>query len=154
VITVLLVCIGIAFGWNATNEMMQRKFEGSDSSMGVRFDQIDAAVNLWSDSPGSFVFGTGLGSGFPDGRERNYSEFQYIELQSLYLFVQLGLIGMLLYLATLVVNVRHLLDPDGRRIFWLYMLSGCTNPTILDTNQIIATMLLVCLFPRGSSTRS
>jgi hypothetical protein len=143
------IAIGCVFAWNAIDEVIERKFEGSDSSMGVRFDQIDVAQAKLTDSPAALLFGTGLGASFPDGRERNYSEYQYIELQSLYLFLQLGVVGMSIYLVTLVLGTRRFLDSDGRRIFWLYMLCGATNPYILDTNQIIATLLLVCLFPRA-----
>ena len=144
----LILVVAIVLAWNATNEMLERKFDGSDSSMGIRFDQVDVALDVWRQSPTRFLFGTGLGTSFPDGRERNYSEFQYIELQSLYLLVQLGLVGMLIYLATLAIGAHLFLNADGRCVFWLYVLSGFTNPTILDANQIIATVLLVCLFPR------
>jgi hypothetical protein len=144
--TAAALVFSILFGWNAVNELVDRKFEGSDSSMGVRFDQIDAATRLWGESPLTLVVGTGLGSAFPDGRERNYSEFQYIELQSLYLLVQLGVLGMLVYAVSLWLTTRRLLTADGQCIFWLYVLSGCTNPTILDTNQIVATLVLVCLY--------
>ena len=147
-LAVLALCVAVILTWNAANETLNRKFDGSDSSMGIRFDQVDAAVNAWRESPTRFFFGAGLGAKFPDGRERNYSEFQYIELQALYLLVQLGVAGMVVYLVALFFSARHFLDADGRCIFWLYVLSGATNPTILDTNQIIATMLLVCIFPR------
>jgi O-antigen ligase len=153
-LSAVVLLAALSFAWNAADEVIDRKFEGSDSSMGIRFDQVDSAVALWSESPVRFLIGTGLGSGFPDGRERNYSEFQYIELQSLYLLVQLGFAGMLLYLVTLAIGVHRFLDVDGRAIFWLYALSGSSNPTILDANQIIATVLLVCLFPRrGNATK-
>ncbi|WP_168560913.1 hypothetical protein [Rhizobacter sp. SG703] len=144
----VVICAGLAVAGDIASDAFSKKFGANDSSMGVRFDQIDVAVSVWSESSSRFVFGSGLGSSFPDGRERAYSESQYIELQSLYLFVQLGVLGSAIYLATLAFSARECLNKDGQRIFWLYMLSGITNPYILDTNQIIAAMLLVCLFPR------
>jgi hypothetical protein len=144
----VVICAALVVAWDAASDAFNKKFGANDSSMGVRFDQIDVAVSLWSESSSRFVLGAGLGSNFPDGRERAYSESQYIELQSLYLFVQLGVLGSAIYLATLVFSARECLNKDGQWIFWLYMLSGITNPYILDTNQIIAAMLLVCLFPR------
>lgn len=147
----LVACVAIALAWSTANDVLERKFDGTDSSMGVRFDQLEVAADLWRESPARFVFGAGLGANFPDGRERNYSEYQYIELQSLYLLVQLGLVGMALYLATLALGARRFLNAHGQCIFWLYMLSGITNPYILDTNQIIATLLLVCFFPRSAA---
>lgn len=137
---------GLAAGWGNLDELLGLKFDGSDSSMGVRFDQVHAAFAQFAATPLHLLFGAGLGAPFPDGRERNYSEFQYIELQSLYLSLQLGVAGMALYLGTLWISARRFLNADGRRIFWLYMLAGISNPYILDTNQILATALLVCLF--------
>ncbi|WP_298231555.1 hypothetical protein [uncultured Azohydromonas sp.] len=142
----LMAVSAIIFSGDA-QEIIDRKFEGSDSSMGVRFDQVDAAQRSFENSPASLVFGAGLGARFPDGKERNYSEFLYIELQALYVTYQIGILGMLLYMLTVAWCVRRRLNMEGRSIFWLYMLSGITNPYILDTNQIVMTMLLVHLFP-------
>jgi hypothetical protein len=144
----LVFCAALFASWNGIQEAIDRKFDGTDSSMGVRFDQVDVAIESWKESPVKFLLGAGLGAPYPDGRERNYSEFQYIELQLLYLIYQLGALGIITYAATLVTLAQYCLDRNGRYIFWLYILSGSTNPTILDTNQIIATMMLVCLFPR------
>jgi hypothetical protein len=137
--------------WGVVDEAISDKFDGSDSSMGVRFDQLDAAGREVGDAPLKLVFGTGLGARFPDGQQRNYSQDRYIEMQWLYLALQLGLLGLLLYATTLWLSARAFLEPEGRSIFWLYMLAGCTNPYILDSNQIIATIILVCAFPRQRS---
>ncbi|MBB3195170.1 hypothetical protein [Roseateles terrae] len=124
-----------------------RKFDGAGSSMGVRFDQIDAVVRATDTFPAAVLTGAGLGSRFPNGRINDYSDSLYIELQALFVGYQLGLIGAAIYGATLLYCARRTLNRQGRLIFWLYMLSGISNPYILDTNQIIATMLLVHLFP-------
>jgi hypothetical protein len=147
-LTLLSLLVALVLAGGAVAEAFSVKFDGGDSSMGVRFDQIDAAAREVGDSPASMLWGTGLGAPFPDGRERKYSESQYIELQSLYLFLQLGAVGTLLYLATLFYCARRFLADDGRTIFWLFLLAGSTNPYILDTNQLVATALLVCVFPR------
>jgi hypothetical protein len=140
--------LALIVSWSAINEVISQKFEGSDSSMAVRFDQIDVVQSALGDSPAKLLFGSGLGAAFPDGRQRDYSQDRYIELQSLYLLLQLGVVGTLIYLSSLWLSARQRLDPAGRRIFWLYMLSGLTNPYILDANQIVATVILVCAFPR------
>jgi hypothetical protein len=146
VLTAALVAIA---SWGTVDDVVSNKFEGSDSSMGVRFDQLIAAERSIRDDPGKLLFGSGLGARFPDGQQRNYSEENYIEMQWLHLALQLGVVGSLLYGATLWLSVRLLLSSSGRQIFWLYMLAGCTNPYILDTNQIIATVILVATFPRS-----
>ncbi|WAC74974.1 hypothetical protein OU995_09880 [Roseateles sp. SL47] len=125
-----------------------RKFDGAGSSMGVRFDQIEAVVRATDALPAAVLTGAGLGSRFPNGRLNDYSDSLYIELQALFVGYQLGLIGAALYGVTLLYFARRTLSREGQQIFWLYMLSGISNPYILDTNQIIATMLLVHCFPR------
>jgi hypothetical protein len=150
-LVIAAVLLGTA--WSAIADAFSTKFDGADSSMGVRFDQLQAAYEDLGDSPAKLLFGAGLGARFPDGRERKYSEFQYIELQSLYLAFQLGSIGTLLYLATLLYCSRRFLDREGQTILWLFLLAGSTNPYILDSNQIVATAVLVCLFPRRDRRR-
>jgi hypothetical protein len=152
VVLVVALPLMLVAAWGLVDEAVSDKFEGSDSSMSVRFDQFDAAQRQVGDSPRKLLLGTGLGARFPDGQQRNYSQDRYIEMQWLYLWLQLGLVGLLIYAATLWISAQQLLDTDGRRIFWLYMLSGCTNPYILDSNQIIATLILVCAFPRRAAT--
>jgi hypothetical protein len=145
----LLIPISIAvtlISWQSASELVESKFDGSGSSMGVRFDQVDTAFNSFAESPTAMLIGQGLGAKFPNGRERNYSEHQYIELQVLYMTYQLGILGMLLYVLTLIWCARRHLTSQGQWIFWLFMLSGITNPYILDSNQVIATMMLMHLY--------
>lgn len=147
VIIGLALCGAIALGLPATVEVFDRKFTGS-VSMDVRFDQVEVLQKAWGESPATLLVGAGLGAPYPNGRERDYSHYQYIELQMLYLAYQLGLIGMLIYFTTLIMLANYFLNPTGKLIFWMYVLSGSTNPTVLDTNQIVAAMMLVCFFPR------
>ena len=155
---ILLMAAAITVGGFITStvlsEVLSRKFEGSDSSMGVRFDQIDALAEAYADRPSLLIVGAGLGSRYPDGKERPYSKFQYIELQALYLVYQIGLVGAALYTITLVCLVRSRMSKTGQTIFWLFMLSGATNPYIFDSNQIVASMLLVHMFPNGRRQQS
>jgi hypothetical protein len=151
-VLVVMVLLVLAATWGAINEAVADKFEGSDSSMGVRFDQWEVAHRELGASPIKLLLGAGLGASFPDGKQRNYSQDRYIEMQWLYLLLQLGLLGTLIYVATLWLSVHQRLDKGGRCIFWLYMLSGLTNPYILDTNQIVATLILVCAFPRRTAS--
>lgn len=149
----LATVVLLAYTWTVGETLLERKFDGGDSSMGVRFDQAAVAAEHMGRSPAALLFGAGLGAKFPNGRERAYSEHQYIELQALYLTYQIGLVGMLLYALTAAWMARQALTRDGRTIFWLYVLAGISNPYILDTNQIVATLLLVHLFPRTATDR-
>ncbi len=152
-LTVLAVCALVAYSWSVADTLIERKFDGSDSSMGVRFDQLAVAADHMTRSPATMLLGAGLGAKFPDGRERDYSQQQYIELQALYLTYQIGLVGMLLYALTVFLLAKQTLSRDGQMIFWLYVFASISNPYILDTNQIVTTLLLVHLFPRVAPAR-
>lgn len=152
-ITILLTAICLILSSGAYTVLIEQKFEGSSSSMGVRYDQIDVVEKVFKNQNLAIIFGKGLGARLPDGNERNYSDDLYIELQGLYLAFQLGLLGSSLYILTLVFKAHNTLSMDGRIIFWLYILSGATNPYILDSNQVLATMLLVNLYPRYRSSK-
>lgn len=144
----VVVAVIVVTALGSIQEVLDRKFAGSNSSMATRFDQIQVATDAISLHPERLVVGFGLGAPFPDGRMRDYSHQNYIELQSLYLAYQLGIVGSLAYLMCLLALSRSALSADGLLIFWLFILSGLSNPYILDSNQIIATVLLVCLFPK------
>ncbi|MBO9688664.1 MAG: hypothetical protein J7598_18845 [Mitsuaria chitosanitabida] len=148
----LALVVGIAFA-DVGISAITRKFDDGASSMGVRFDQIEAVANASDRAPAALLTGAGLGSRFPNGRFVDYYDSLYIELQALYIGYQLGLLGAALYAGTMIYLARRRLSPDGRILLGLYMLSGISNPYILDTNQIIATMLLVHLFPKSDPDR-
>jgi len=143
------VSIAALFASGAVEDIVENKFDGSDSSMGVRFDQIDVLVDAFADSPVQALLGHGIGARYPNGKQRNYSESQYIELQVLYVTYQLGLAGITLAFGAIAYMLHRKMTPAGQGIFWMYVVSGITNPYILDTNQMVATMLLLSTFARA-----
>jgi hypothetical protein len=136
------------YGASSLVESVQAKSEYSDSSIGVRLDQVDTVIEAFSRNPTAMLVGFGLGARLPDGKIRNYSEGVYIEVQALYFFYQLGFFGFSIYLLTLIVAVRSSLSAAGIIIFGMYILSGLSNPYILDSNQIIVTLILASAFRR------
>jgi len=146
-VAVIFTVVTLSFH-DVAYEAINRKFSGDESSMGVRFDQIEAVVKASSQAPAALLTGAGLGSRFPNGRFVDYSDSLYIELQALYVGFQIGLIGVALYIGSMIYLARRRFSPSGRILFYLYMFSGISNPYILDTNQIFVTMLLVHLFPK------
>ena len=148
-LAVSLAIAGIVLGWATFgSDTLTEKFDGSDSSMGIRFDQIDVIREAFAEAPVAALFGHGIGARYPDGKERAYSQSQYIELQILYITYQIGLAGLLLLLGTLAVALHKRMKPAGSVIFWAYMACGSTNPYIFDSNQVTATLLLLALYGR------
>jgi O-antigen ligase len=145
----LLVSVAGLFVSGTVDDIIENKFDGSDSSMGVRFDQIDVLVDAFAQSPVQTLLGHGIGARYPNGKQRDYSESQYIELQVLYVTYQLGLVGMALVFGAIAYVLQRRMTPAGQGIFWMYVISGITNPYILDTNQMVATMLLLSTHARA-----
>jgi hypothetical protein len=145
-VSTMALVLGLSYGVAALSEAIESKTGYSDSSIGVRLDQMNVVADAFSEHPERALLGFGLGSRLPDGKERNYSEGVYVELQALYLLYQLGLIGSILYGTTVYFTLRGRVSGDGRLIFWMYVLSGLSNPYILDSNQIITSLVIVGAF--------
>lgn len=134
VIAFLLIGV-VAFTIYSYNTM-QAKAEHSNA---VRVEQLKA---LTSDS--YFVVGNGI------GHEINYSgnlikysgNNKYFELQTLYIFNQIGLIGMLLIYSLLLIP----LCKTGKlelTIFLIYLIYSFWNPYCFDTTEMIVLALLI-----------
>lgn len=143
----LILLLAMLVSWSF-DDLLASKFNGAESSMGVRFDQISVAANAFGNDVFVLLLGAGIGSSFPDGLQRTYSSFNYIELQSLYLLYQIGVVGFVIYLGTIILACKKTLNKKGVTVFWLYILSGLSNPYILDTNQIVAVMIILGIFSK------
>lgn len=126
-------------------EIISMKFDGGASSMGIRFDQICAIENRFSENPLTFITGWGFGARIPDGVFNNYSSSLYIELQSLFIFFQIGLFGSLLYIANVIYYVRKVLSRGNALIFFMYLVYSSTNPYMFDTTHFLVVLLLTML---------
>jgi hypothetical protein len=120
---------------------------GGSSSLGTRFDQAYALMVGLTESYNSIIFGQGLGSKLNVVTSvRDYSSFVYYELQSLYIFYQLGLLGFLLLVALHIYlflcvckNIYLIL------IYCMYIFYAITNPYMFDTSQVVVLIYLISL---------
>ncbi|MFA0526382.1 polymerase, partial [Vibrio sp. 10N.222.52.C3] len=70
---------------------------GDSSSLGTRFDQAYALMQGLTRNYYNIFFGQGLGSKlYMVTPVRDYSSFIYYELQSIYIFYQIGIVGFFL----------------------------------------------------------
>jgi len=146
-----IACLSIVLFFDKLIRLISMKFEGDVSSMSVRFDQIDALLRHYYERPLSLIFGEGLGARFPDGQIRQYSNGLYIELQTLYIFYQLGFIVFSLFVFILLRFSLHYLSDRGRVVFYLFIACGLANPYIFDSTQILFTFILVSTSVFGAS---
>lgn len=114
------------------------------SSMDLRFIQINHIYHKMFNSSENILFGYGLGASL--GGE--YALAKYIELQSLYFVYQIGLVGILIYLSTIWILMIKFLSKEGIKIFLLYIMGSILNPYLFDSNQILATLIIVIFFSK------
>ncbi len=120
---------------------------GGSSSLGTRFDQAYALMQGLTENYYNIFFGQGLGSKlYIVTPVRDYSSFIYYELQSIYIFYQIGIVGFFLlavlhfYLFLYVCKNKYLI-----LIYSMYVFYAITNPYMFDTTQVVALIYLVSL---------
>jgi hypothetical protein len=122
---------------------------GSESSMDARFSQLNLIYSLLCNSAVNTLFGYGLGARLPG----IYYSNPYIELQTMYIIYQIGLIGIIIYFLTLGILLNNFLLKKGKIIYLLYLASSIMNPYIFDSNQIIATLIIVLYYGKKNEFR-
>lgn len=130
---------------NSLHDIWAMKFSGGASSMGIRFDQAIAILNKLHEKPIAFFTGWGLGAPMPDGVYKKYSSSLYIEIQSLYIFFQIGLLGFAFYCVNVIYLVKKTFTPRNTFIFIMYLIYASSNPYMFDTTHFIVVLLLTML---------
>lgn len=143
VVRLLLVSLigGFVIAW--ISGVLEQK---SDHSMAPRVDQAEALIEDMTQNDYTVLFGTGVGHTLDiQTSERDYRGNTYFELQTLYLFNQLGLINFSLFLFSNIVLAFHKIkETELLFVYLMYLLYASTNPYIWDTNHIIVITALIC----------
>lgn len=130
------------------NEVLTLKFQGeNNSSLGIRYDQTIAFINEMSTNWWKILFGFGLGSSLDVATGiRDYRDYIYFELQSLYFLYQIGFFGFLVFICLhLLMVLKNIQDKILILIYAFYILYAITNPYIFDTTQIIVLIVLISI---------
>lgn len=138
---VMLIVGGIVYSYVASE--MKAK---SAISNATRYDQAEV---LWEDmarSPKTLLLGSGLGHTIESKTSfRDYRGNTYFELQTLYIFNQLGLLNFcILVLANIILAFRLIKLPELLLVYGVYVTYAFTNPYIWDTNHIVVITSLLC----------
>lgn len=128
-----LVILLISFYQYADSERENKAMSGNTA---VRSEQADILLET------DYLFGLGLGTRVPDitklGRRADATYFEY---QTLYIFHQVGFIGILLFYIALLQGVLKLRNSEVRVLYVSYLISSFFNPYCFDTTQIIVSIL-------------
>lgn len=118
----------------------------SDISNAIRYDQARVLFEDMSDNPISFLLGSGLGHTVEQRtRFRDYRGDTYFELQTLYIFNQLGLFNFTLFVfVNIIFAISFIRIPKLLLVYGVYVVYAFFNPYIWDTNQIVVITSLLC----------
>ena len=125
------------------SSQMETKKEGSAQT---RVDQADVLFDDVARKPVTLFWGSGLGHTLEVKTPwRDYRGATYFELQTLYVFNQLGLINfMILVLANLFLAIKYIRKKELIMVYGVYVAYASTNPYIWDTNHVVVITALLC----------
>lgn len=113
--------------------------EKSSYSNAIRIEQLYVLIDT------NFFIGKGLGHQiYYQGDLRTYDGDNYFELQTVYIFNQIGIIGIILfYLVTIggFSNTRY--QKKRVLLYMIYLFYTFWNPYCFDTTQMITLVLLI-----------
>ena len=115
------------------------------SSLPVRFEQAYFLLGDVFDTNLSAFFGQGLGNVLVSafGQYRNYNNITYFELQSLYIFNQLGILFTSGYLIIMYKLIRLSWRSKVQYILlFCYLIYAVSNPYIFDATNIIVFLII------------
>lgn len=127
-----------------------------EESNATRLDQANVLIEDMSDSFQTILFGKGLGNQINKKTKfRDYSDFQYFELQTLYFLNQMGIVPFVVFILFNCWATFKFIKYDNFKLLYLaYITYSVTNPYILNTNQIVVIITLVSLSYRYNITNN
>ena len=93
----------------------------------------------------NFFIGDGIGNFVRKiGQFRNYNNQIYYELQTLYIYNQIGIIGLSLFYAVNILGLKGIKHQNEKLILYLiYLFYTFWNPYCFDTTQMMAIITLI-----------
>ena len=142
---------GVLFAY--ISSQMETKKEGSAQA---RYDQVEVLFDDMAQSPLTLFLGAGLGHTVNAKTSvRDYRGAIYFEVQTIYLFNQLGLVNFtILVLINIILAFKYIKRKDLILVYCVYAAYASTNPYIWDTNHVVVITSLLCAKSLISSTRN
>ena len=128
----ILFLLLISFYQYADSER-EKKAEAGNA---LRAKQADILLDT------NYLFGLGLGAEVPDNTKLGRrADAIYFEYQTLYIFYQIGFVGILLFYIALLQGVLKIKDKNVQVLYISYLISSFFNPYCFDTTQMIVSVL-------------
>jgi hypothetical protein len=131
---VLFIILILPFAYKFINIAREEK---SGLSNAVRIEQAKLLSNT------NYFIGNGLGKDIEESDNfRNYNGVMYFELQTLYIFNQIGIIGLLLFYLITIWKF-YTISKLKLMLFFIYLFYSFWNPYCFDTTEMIVIISLI-----------
>ena len=131
VILIMLV-IGAGFCFYALDQLAQK----ADGGNALRTAQAEVLIS------GNPLVGEGLGAKVHDNvRLGRMADDKYFELQTLYIFFQIGFVGLVLFYLSNILALRRVHSADAWCVYVAYLIGSFFNPYCFDTTQMVTAVL-------------
>jgi hypothetical protein len=150
VLSFFIICITpVLFSY--INNQINKKEAGVSNP--TRYEQFDLLIDNLNKDYYSMLLGRGFGNKLKViGKYRDYSNEEYYELQVVYFLNQMGYISFILFVIYNSVMCKIYFDKKKILLFLFFIVSGISNPYILNTYQFIAIIVLNSL-PNNSKPK-
>lgn len=139
----IILLVGMAYlgSYSIMESNMKSGYFGSN---GMRIIQYEILTDT------NVIYGSGLGSNVPGAVRlgRSISD-QYYELQTLYIYYQVGIFCLIAFYILMFYTMRQSCNKDGLILFGIFIFYSFFNPYCFDSTQIITMMLLSFEFSRN-----
>lgn len=130
--TLVILTISMGFFFYALDQGEQK----ADGGNALRAAQAEMLLR------GDPFIGEGLGAKVLDNiRLGRMADDKYYELQTLYIFFQIGSIGLLLFYLSNVLALRRVSNTDAWCIYVAYLIGSFFNPYCFDVTQMLTATL-------------
>lgn len=145
-IGVVLLVGMISFGsYSIMESSMKSGYFGSNGMRIIQYEALTDTNILYGSGLGSPVFGAvRLGRSIYD---------QYYELQTLYIYYQVGIVCLIAFYILMFYSMGKSCNKTGFILFLIYLFYSFFNPYCFDTTQMITMILLSNEFPHKTEDK-
>ena len=131
-LVLIILVVGVGFFFYALDQGKQK----ADGGNALRAAQAEILLS------GNPFVGEGLGAKVYDNvRLGRTADDKYYELQTLYIFFQIGSVGLLLFYLSNVFALRRVPNTDAWCIYVAYLIGSFFNPYCFDVTQMLTATL-------------
>lgn len=131
-VVLVALIVGTGFCFYALDQREQK----ADGGNVLRAAQAEILLS------GDPFVGEGLGAKVYDNvRLGRTADDKYFELQTLYIFFQIGSVGLLLFYLSNALALRRVPNTDAWCVYVVYMVGSFFNPYCFDTTQMVTAVL-------------